>query len=79
MRKPWNKAFSAGPVKGYEVFLVKRVKELVEGLEKVCHGGSAYTAGKVDLAEWFDFLAFDFMGDLAYVSFRLWRQSARFR
>ncbi|KAF9439459.1 cytochrome P450, partial [Macrolepiota fuliginosa MF-IS2] len=62
---PWNKAFAAVPVKGYEVLLVKRVGELVQGLEKVC-SGSPDSVGKVDLVKWVSYLAYDFMGDLVF-------------
>ncbi|KXN90423.1 Cytochrome P450 67 [Leucoagaricus sp. SymC.cos] len=65
LRKPWNKAFSAGPVKGYERLLMKRVEQLVRGLENVCLS-SVDGVGKVNMAEWVSFLAFDFMGDLAF-------------
>lgn len=65
LRKPWNRAFSAAPVKGYEVLLIKRVKELVQGLEKACRDSSD-NIGRVDLAKWISYLTFDFMGDLVY-------------
>lgn len=65
LRRPWNRAFSAVAVKNYEKPLKKRVQELVHSLERVC-SESTDGIGKVDLARWVSFLAFDFMGDLAY-------------
>lgn len=65
LRRPWNKAFSAAPVKGYEALIVKRLRELVQGLENACHG-SPEGVGRVDLVKWISHFAFDFMGDLAY-------------
>ncbi|KAF9444394.1 cytochrome P450 [Macrolepiota fuliginosa MF-IS2] len=65
LRKHWNRAFAAAPVKGYEVLLVRRMKQLVQGLEKACRD-SPNEVGKIDLAKWVSYLAYDFMGDLAF-------------
>lgn len=48
MRAPWNKAFTAEPMKTYEELLVPRIIELNDRLRKVCSKGTA----QVDIAKW---------------------------
>ncbi|KAJ7100158.1 high nitrogen upregulated cytochrome P450 monooxygenase 2 [Mycena belliarum] len=60
-RKAWNKAFNAVHVKSYEPMLRGRVDQLLNALK--IHGKSE----NLDLAEWFSFFSYDFMGDMAQV------------
>ncbi|TFK27311.1 cytochrome P450 [Coprinopsis marcescibilis] len=62
LRKPWNDAFSAGPVRDYQAILAMRGERLAELLHQTCGGGST----TVDIAKWISYFAFDFMGDLAF-------------
>ncbi|KAF5329713.1 hypothetical protein D9619_009153 [Psilocybe cf. subviscida] len=59
LRKPWNRAFGAGPMKDYEAIMLRRAEQLVEHLQDAC---SANTV--VDIARWVNFFAFDVMGDM---------------
>lgn len=65
LRKPWNKAFSGGPVRGYVEPLVTRVDQLVEILKDICKMSPGGVA-RIDLAKWISYFTFDFMGDLAF-------------
>lgn len=49
LRKVWNKAFAAGPVKDYEDLLIGRVTQLSEVIESHCKR-SVGEVGGVDLA-----------------------------
>ncbi|KAH8112949.1 high nitrogen upregulated cytochrome P450 monooxygenase 2 [Phellopilus nigrolimitatus] len=57
-RRPWNRAFNTGGVKGYEPIVAKRALQLVGELEK--------HKSEVDLASWFIFFTTDFMGDMVF-------------
>lgn len=46
-RKPWNRAFSSGALKGYEEILGRRVQQFVTMLEQ--------RTGPVDLAEFISY------------------------
>ena len=51
LRKPWNRAFTAEPLKDYEQLVIRRVLELNALLEDVCNinkGG----IGRVNIAKW---------------------------
>ncbi|KAF9476613.1 cytochrome P450 [Pholiota conissans] len=61
LRKPWNQAFSAGPLEDYENLLLGRVTQLSRHLE-----GLAKAGGRVDITNWIDCFSFDYMGDLAF-------------
>ncbi|EAU87606.2 high nitrogen upregulated cytochrome P450 monooxygenase 2 [Coprinopsis cinerea okayama7 len=67
LRKPWNKAFGTGPLKDYEEMLVVRAGLLMDRLEGHCKAARD-KIGRVDLAKWVSFFAFDFMGDIAFAS-----------
>ncbi|KAH6904490.1 high nitrogen upregulated cytochrome P450 monooxygenase 2 [Coprinopsis sp. MPI-PUGE-AT-0042] len=67
LRKPWNRAFATGPLKDYEQMLIKRAGILVTRLEEVTNEASD-KVGRVDLAQWASYFAFDFMGDIAFAS-----------
>ncbi|KAL1938654.1 hypothetical protein VTO73DRAFT_11469 [Trametes versicolor] len=57
-RKPWNRAFNASALKGYEEIVAKRANALVQAL--------AAQKGEVDLGKWFAYFTFDFMSDMAF-------------
>lgn len=46
-RKPWNRAFNAAAIKGYEDIVIRRANALVDAL--------AAQKGAVDLGQWFAF------------------------
>ncbi|TFK27312.1 high nitrogen upregulated cytochrome P450 monooxygenase 2 [Coprinopsis marcescibilis] len=70
LRKPWNQAFSGGPIKDYQPILEERGQQLVNFLNDACVDGH----GTLDIAKWISCFAFDFMGDLAFGgSFNLMR------
>ena len=50
-RKPWNRAFSAVAVKGYEETIARRARQLVDALER------QQGKGEVVLGKWFNFFA----------------------
>lgn len=56
-RKPWNRAFSTNGIKEFTPTIQGRVHQLVEHLGE--HEGQS-----IDLAEWFSFFTYDFMGDM---------------
>ncbi|PAV19188.1 cytochrome P450 [Pyrrhoderma noxium] len=58
-RKPWTRAFSPASVKEYEPFVQRRALQLAGELEKRSE------LGPIDLTEWFNYFAFDIMGDMA--------------
>lgn len=58
-RKPWTRAFSPSSVKEYEPFVQRRALQLAGELEK------RSVLGSIDLTDWFNFFAFDIMGDMA--------------
>ncbi|KAJ7766756.1 cytochrome P450 [Mycena metata] len=57
-RRIWNRGMSSESLQEYESILAKRVTQLVDRLEGLC--------GTVDIAEWFSYFTFDFMGDMAF-------------
>ncbi|KAF8205670.1 high nitrogen upregulated cytochrome P450 monooxygenase 2 [Mycena galopus ATCC 62051] len=57
-RRIWNRGLSSESLNEYESILAKRVAQLVERLEGL--------SGAVDIAEWFSYFTFDFMGDMAF-------------
>ncbi|KAJ7172021.1 cytochrome P450 [Mycena filopes] len=57
-RRIWNRGMSTESLQEYESILAKRVTQLVDRLEGL--------SGTVDLAEWFSYFTFDFMGDMAF-------------
>ncbi|TBU38266.1 high nitrogen upregulated cytochrome P450 monooxygenase 2 [Dichomitus squalens] len=59
-RRPWNRAFSATAVKGYEETIARRGRQLVDALER------QKGVGEVVLGKWFNFFAYDFMCDMAF-------------
>ncbi|KAG2005799.1 cytochrome P450 [Coprinopsis cinerea AmutBmut pab1-1] len=73
LRKPWNEAFSSGPVKEYHQLLHKRGEELSTQLYKIATStGASGDVPSVNLVKWINYFAFDFMGDLAFgASFNL--------
>ena len=50
-RRPWNRAFSAAAVKGYEETIARRARQLVDALER------QQEEGEVVLGKWFNFFA----------------------
>ncbi|TFK36467.1 cytochrome P450 [Crucibulum laeve] len=65
LRKTWNKAFASSAMGDYEEILVRRATQLVEHLDALCKFKSD-GIGRTDIAQWVDYFAFDFMGDLAF-------------
>ncbi|KAJ7055928.1 cytochrome P450, partial [Mycena amicta] len=60
-RRVWNRGMSSDSLKGYESILANRVALLLEQFDKFAKG-----SGKVNVAEWFGYFTFDFMGDMAF-------------
>ena len=50
-RRPWNRAFSAAAVRGYEETIAKRARQLVDALER------QQGEREVVLGKWFNFFA----------------------
>ncbi|KAF8182926.1 cytochrome P450 [Pholiota molesta] len=65
LRKPWNKAFSAEPLKDYEALLIPRVTQIIAILKDICME-SEQGIGKVDLSKWIGCFGLDFIGDVAF-------------
>ncbi|KAF5310744.1 hypothetical protein D9619_007782 [Psilocybe cf. subviscida] len=65
LRKPWNKAFSAEPLKGYEVALIRRIRQMNTQLRLITEE-SKDGVGKIDASKWICYFAFDFIGDIAF-------------
>ncbi|KIJ45855.1 hypothetical protein M422DRAFT_226922 [Sphaerobolus stellatus SS14] len=65
LRKPWNRAFGPSPMQDYVESLVARGGQFAEALEIICKS-SPKGIGHVDIAKYFSFLSFDFMGDMAF-------------
>ncbi|KAF8970538.1 high nitrogen upregulated cytochrome P450 monooxygenase 2 [Flammula alnicola] len=65
LRKPWNKAFSAEPMKDYEALLMPRIMQINSQLKEICMK-SEHGIGRVDIAKWISCFAFDFIGDVAF-------------
>jgi cytochrome P450 len=59
-RKVWDRAFNPSSLKGYEPMLANRTRQLSDNIRDRTADGST-----LDLAEWFAFFSFDFMGDFA--------------
>ncbi|KAJ2934634.1 hypothetical protein H1R20_g2468, partial [Candolleomyces eurysporus] len=66
LRKGWNNAFSAGPVKDYQELLEIRGKQLRDHIQSFSAKPGKGAGTPVDFAKWFSLFAFDFMGDLAF-------------
>lgn len=60
-RRPWNRAFNTEALKGYEEIIEKRANQLMETLS--CQ------VGATNLAQWISFFTFDFMSDMALVTY----------
>jgi hypothetical protein len=58
-RRIWDRAFTPAAIKSYERLLQSRTQELMSRLE-------AREGQKIDIAEWFSFMALDFMGDFVF-------------
>ncbi|KAJ7633024.1 high nitrogen upregulated cytochrome P450 monooxygenase 2 [Roridomyces roridus] len=58
-RRIWNRGMSTEAINEYEIILERRVMQLMDRLDGFC--GTA-----VDIAGWFGYFAFDFMGDMAF-------------
>jgi hypothetical protein len=58
-RRVWDRAFTPAAVKSYEPMLHARVNQLVNHFE--LRVGQPF-----DIADWFGYFAFDFMGDFAF-------------
>ena len=62
-RRPWNRAFNTEALKGYEEIIEKRANQLMETLGR--------QVGATNLAQWISFFTFDFMSDMASVTYPL--------
>ena len=62
-RRPWVKALSSASLKNYEAMLRDTLQLLVGTL-------SSRAGMTTDISEWMTYFTFDFMGDMAYVSYR---------
>ncbi|RPD53820.1 high nitrogen upregulated cytochrome P450 monooxygenase 2 [Lentinus tigrinus ALCF2SS1-6] len=60
-RRPWNRAFSAPALRGYEKTIARRAQQLLEALERCTEAQE-----KVVLGKWFNYFAYDFMCDMAF-------------
>nr|BAL05078.1 cytochrome P450 [Phanerodontia chrysosporium] len=58
-RRPWNRAFNTNGIKEFMPTIQTRVQQLAEHLGER-HGQA------LDLAEWFSFFTYDFMGDMIF-------------
>lgn len=56
LRKPWNKAFSAEPLKGYEVALIRRIRQMNSQLRNITVE-SKDGVGKIDASKWICYFA----------------------
>ncbi|KAJ7066107.1 high nitrogen upregulated cytochrome P450 monooxygenase 2 [Mycena amicta] len=63
-RRIWNRGMNSEGLKGFEQVLAKRLVILLSQFDKMVKDGNG--KGTVDLAAWFSYLTFDFMGDLAF-------------
>ncbi|KAF7312845.1 hypothetical protein MKEN_00968500 [Mycena kentingensis (nom. inval.)] len=63
-RRIWNRGMSSESLKEYESTLATRLGQLLARLDGFVEEGEG--AGLVDVAAWFSFLMFDFMGDMAF-------------
>ncbi|OJT10336.1 Cytochrome P450 67 [Trametes pubescens] len=57
-RKPWNRAFNASALKGYEEIIAKRANTLAEAL--------AAQKDEIDLGKWFAYFIYDLMSDMTF-------------
>ncbi|KAF5315461.1 hypothetical protein D9619_007593 [Psilocybe cf. subviscida] len=65
LRKPWNKGFTAEPLKSYEFALIRRIRQINTQLRLVTEL-SLDGVGQVDVSKWICYFAFDFIGDIAF-------------
>ncbi|KAF7308195.1 Peroxisomal hydratase-dehydrogenase-epimerase [Mycena chlorophos] len=63
-RRIWNRGMNTEGLKGFEHVLAKRLVILLSQFDKIAKSGPGNN--KLDLAAWFSYLTFDFMGDLAF-------------
>ncbi|KAJ7055924.1 high nitrogen upregulated cytochrome P450 monooxygenase 2 [Mycena amicta] len=63
-RRIWNRGMSTQSLKGFEGILAERLALLLQQFDRFAKEGGG--KGKVDVAAWFNFLTFDFMGDMAF-------------
>ncbi|KAF7295565.1 hypothetical protein MIND_01096500 [Mycena indigotica] len=60
-RRIWNRGMSSESLRDFELILEKRLRQLLEHFDKF-----ASTKSEIDMAAWFSYLMFDFMGDMAF-------------
>ncbi|KAF7310073.1 hypothetical protein MIND_00380500 [Mycena indigotica] len=63
-RRIWNRGMNSEGLKGFEQVLAKRLVIMLSQFDKMVKEGNGKAT--VDLAAWFSYLTFDFMGDLAF-------------
>ncbi|KAF7308180.1 hypothetical protein HMN09_00665800 [Mycena chlorophos] len=63
-RRIWNRGMNSEGLKGFEHVLAKRLVIMLSQFDKMIAEGKGKSP--VDLAAWFSYLTFDFMGDLAF-------------
>jgi cytochrome P450 len=56
LRKPWNKAFSAEPLKGYEAALIRRIRQMNTQLRLITEESND-GVGKIDASKWICYFA----------------------
>ncbi|KAJ7074048.1 high nitrogen upregulated cytochrome P450 monooxygenase 2 [Mycena amicta] len=61
-RRIWNRGMSSESLKEFEGILEKRLVQLLARLDEFANNGK----GGVDMAAWFSYFMFDFMGDMAF-------------
>ncbi|KAF7322339.1 hypothetical protein HMN09_00011600 [Mycena chlorophos] len=57
-RRVWNRGMSSSAIREYDIFLVKRTRQLVERLES--------QSAPLDIVLWFDLFSLDLMGDISF-------------
>nr|GAT50709.1 predicted protein [Mycena chlorophos] len=57
-RRGWNRGMTSSAIREYDIFLVKRTRQLVERLES--------QSASLDIVFWFDLFSLDLMGDLSF-------------
>ncbi|KAJ7065627.1 high nitrogen upregulated cytochrome P450 monooxygenase 2 [Mycena amicta] len=63
-RRIWNRGMSSESLREFEGILANRLEQLLERLDEISKTDG--TKGEVDMAKWFSYLTFDFMGDMAF-------------
>ncbi|KAF7293399.1 hypothetical protein MIND_01116900 [Mycena indigotica] len=64
-RRIWNRGMSSQSLLAFELILEKHLKQMLEHFDKF-----ASTRSEIDIAAWFSYLMFDFMGDMAFEMLR---------